>query len=128
MSDTVPFYLPLGLEKSGTLLRRGTMHSATTGDELTIQSAEETAMNSRYRDILLLATVIDDLEGIKPERADIENLYEADFLYLQLLYRQINSPGNTSIQTVCPNCGQKYNLVLSRLYENVTDSGKKGDA
>lgn len=125
MSESVSFYLPFGLEKDGKIYRKGHMHPATTGDELNIQAAEETGMNSRYRDILLLAAVIDDLDGLKPDRTDIEGMFEADFLYLQMLYRQINGAQGSSIETECPNCRQKHTLTLSNLYEDMSTYEKK---
>jgi hypothetical protein len=125
MSDSVSFNLPFGLEKDGKTYRTGRMHLATTGDELNIQAAEETGMNSRYRDILLLAAVIDDLDGFKPDRTDIEGLFEADFLYLQMLYRQLNGAEGSSIETQCPDCHHKYSITLSNLYEDMSTYEKK---
>jgi hypothetical protein len=127
MSDSVSFYLPFGLEKDGKTYRRGSMHLATTGDELHIQAAEETGMNSRYRDILLLAAVIDDLDGLKPDRTDIENMFEADFLYLQMLYRQLNGAEGSTTESTCPNCGKTHTLALSQLYEDMSAYEKKGE-
>jgi hypothetical protein len=125
MSDSVSFYLPFGLEKDGKIYRAGHMHLATTGDELHIQAEEETGMNSRYRDILLLAAVIDDLDGFKPDRIDIEGMFEADFLYLQMLYRQLNGAEGSSIETQCPECHQTYAITLSNLYEDMSTYEKK---
>jgi hypothetical protein len=52
------------------------------------------AMNSRYRDIFLLARIIEDFEELAPVTpAMIEELFEADFLYLQLLYKEMDSGG-----------------------------------
>lgn len=91
MNNTITFYLPLGLNIDGVLHKRGKMHLTTTLDELEVQAAEEVAMNSRYRDILLLASLIDEIGEItNVTKETIMNLYEADFLYLQLLYKQIN--------------------------------------
>lgn len=119
MADTLSFYLPFGLEKDGRVLRKGTMHLARTGDELAVQSQEETGMNTRYRDILLLAAVIDDLDGIKPERTDIESMYETDFLYLQMLYREMNSESSGKLAAKCPHCGAVYPIKLAELYKTI---------
>jgi hypothetical protein len=96
------------------------MHPVTTGDELEVQAAEEVGVNARYRDILLLARVIDELDGLAPVSADmICELYEADFLYLQLLYREVNSDAQTGAAAVCPRCGQPVAARLPLMYENM---------
>ena len=91
MAESISFTLPFGYEKDGKTYRNGKIHLATTGDELEIQDADEVGMNTRYRDILLMTKVIDELDGLKPITEDIiKDLYEPDFIYLQLLYRQLN--------------------------------------
>jgi hypothetical protein len=100
------------------------MHPATTGDELDIQ-AEDAGLNARYRDIFLLARVIDDLEGISPVTpAMLEDLYEADFLYLQLLYKEANGETDGGALAACPACGKAVPVRLPRLYESM-DAYKK---
>lgn len=116
MSNTITFYLPLGLNVNGKLYKRGKMHLTTTLDELQVQEAEEVVMNSRYRDILLLASVIEEIgEVTNITKETIMDLYEADFLYLQLLYKQVNGD-NSLISTTCPNCDQNYQFSLAELY------------
>jgi hypothetical protein len=117
--ESVEFFLPLGLSYNGATYRRGKMRPVTTGDELEAGEAQEAGFNPRYRDILLLARVIEDLEGISPlTPALIEELYEADFLYLQLLYRQINDGAEEPAAASCPRCGGAVPVSLPRLYEN----------
>ena len=116
MDESREFCLPLGLSHGGKVYRRGRMRLVTTGDELEIQAAEETGFAPRWRDILLLARVIENLEALSPITPElIEELYEADFLYLQLLYREINGTGKTS--TLCPNCGKSVAVSFPFLYE-----------
>ena len=118
MNNTITFYLPLGLNIDGVLHKRGKMHLTTTLDELEVQAAEEVAMNSRYRDILLLASVIDEIGEItNVTKETIMNLYEADSLYLQLLYKQINGD-NAPISTKCPSCGHDFQFSLADLYSD----------
>lgn len=75
-------------------------------------------MNSRYRDILLLASVIDEIGDIKDVTKDtIMNLYEADFLFLQLLYKQVNGESSL-ITTQCPSCGKDFQFALADLYSD----------
>ncbi|GHU76842.1 hypothetical protein FACS189461_4890 [Spirochaetia bacterium] len=122
MSDeNVTFYLPLGLQWEDKIYRTGHIHLATTLDELEIQNSDDVGMNTRYRDILLLARVIDDFETLKPVTvAMIENLFEADFLYLQLLYRELNGDMNTRIITTCPECKEQSAVNLPRLYQDMS--------
>ncbi|MCR5254011.1 MAG: hypothetical protein K6C98_09915 [Treponema sp.] len=118
MSEQITFYLPLGLEVDGKTHRAGKMHLTTTIDELNIQENEDVSFNSRYRDILLLASVIDEIGEItNVTKETIMELYEADFLYLQLLYNQVN--GNTSPAiTRCETCGTEFPINLPELYAN----------
>jgi hypothetical protein len=115
------FYLPLGLQWEGKVYREGRIHLATTLDELEIQGSDDVGMNTRYRDIILLSRVIDDFEGISPVTADmIENLFEADFLYLQLLYKELNGEAESKIVTTCPECGAPTIINLPRLYQDMS--------
>lgn len=121
MSDSVSFYLPFGLELNNNLHRKGTMHLATTKDELDIQGTDEVGMNTRYRDILLLSKVIDDIEGLKPVTTEmIENMYEADFLYLQMLYRELNGETSEQHTVHCPQCRTLFSPPLHDLYKDMS--------
>lgn len=118
MNNIIEFHLPLGLEVDGKINKTGKMHLTTTLDELNVQEAEETGFNTRYRDILLLASVIDEIGDIKPvTKETILNLYEADFLYLQLLYNQVNRNTESS-KISCPACGNEFPIVLSEIYSD----------
>ena len=119
MSESIEFSLPLGLEENGKLLRRGKMHLATTKDELELQDDDMSSFNVRYRDISLLSRVIDSLDGVSPVTTDmIMNLYEADFIYLQLLYKQLNGDVDTKIRVKCPKCGSYTNVEVKDLYKD----------
>jgi hypothetical protein len=122
MSDErIPFYLPLGLEWEGKNYRKGHIRLVTTLDELEIQNTDEMGITTRYRDIMLLARVIEDFELIKPVTTKmIESLYEADFLYLQLLYKELNGEAGTGVTSTCPQCGTPSVLNLPRLYEDMS--------
>lgn len=116
MGNTIDFFLPLGLEVDGKIHRQGKMHLTTTKDELEVQLSDESAINSRYRDILLLASVIDcigELTDISKET--IMDLYEADFLYLQLLYKQVNE--EKPITPLCPVCSKVFSFSLTNAFE-----------
>jgi len=116
MNEQIEFYLPLGLNIDGNIHRKGKMHYTTTLDELNVQEAEDVYMNSRYRDILLLASVIDQIGDItNVTKETIMELYEVDFLYLQFLYRQINGTSALT-KTKCPNCNEEFNFNLKELF------------
>ena len=74
MSEQITFYLPLGLEVDGKTHRVGKMHLTTTIDELNIQENEDVSFNSRYRDILLLASVIDEIGEITNVTKEIDTV------------------------------------------------------
>jgi hypothetical protein len=38
----------------------------------------------------------------------VEELYSADFAYLQDLYIRVNEPGGTLAETQCPDCGSRF--------------------
>lgn len=121
MKNAVTFTLPLGYEKDGKTHRTGTMRLATTGDELSIQDEDEAGMNTRYRDILLMTKVIDSIGDIRPVTVDvIRELYESDFIYLQLLYRQLNGEAGSTLRTACPFCGAVSEVQLSGLYDDMS--------
>jgi hypothetical protein len=119
--NSITFNLPLGLIWQGKTYRRGHIRLATAGDELALQREDAVAMNSRYRDIFLLARIIEDFEELAPVTlAIIEELFEADFLYLQLLNKEMDSGGETPITSVCPACHQDFPLDLPSLYSNMS--------
>jgi len=122
------FFLPLGLLWEGKSYRKGHIRLATTLDELEIQGADDVGMNSRYRDIMLLARVIEDFDTLKPVTVGmIESLFEADFLYLQLLYKELSEDDGSLVTSVCPQCGTKSTLKLPNLYEDMSFYKQKED-
>jgi hypothetical protein len=118
--NSVEFYLPLGLQKDDKVHRKGKMRLATTLDELEIQNNEDVGFNSRYRDMLLLSKVIEELDGLKPVTTEmIENMFEADFLYLQLLYKEIHGEMSSHMSTVCPKCEKTASIRVPSLYKDM---------
>ena len=120
-NDKVAFCLPLGLLWEDKIYRNGHIRLATTLDELEIQGTDEVGMNTRYRDIMLLSRVIEDFDTLKPVTVKmIESLYEADFLYLQLLYRELSGETAESITSDCPECSAKTVINLPALYKDMS--------
>jgi hypothetical protein len=126
MNGGVVFYLPLGLSWEGKVYRKGRIRLATTLDELEIQGADDVGVNARYRDIMLLARVIEEFEALKPVTVEmIENLYEADFLYLQILYKELSGEADARVTSVCPQCGARSVVDIPRLYEDMSPYQQK---
>lgn len=119
-SISIEFCLPLGLPHGDKYLKKGHMHLATTSDELEIQSSDDVGMNARYRDLMLLSRVIDDMEGLTSVSMEmLENLYETDFLYLQLLYKELNGETDSKIATTCPSCNKESVVSLTNLFQDM---------
>jgi rRNA maturation protein Nop10 len=120
-SEKIDFFLPLGLIWEEKIYRTGHIHLATTLDELDIQNTDEVNANTRYRDIMLLSRVIDDFGTLNPVTVEmIENLFEADFLYLQLLYKELNGDGNYRVTSTCPSCGAQTQINIPHLYQDMS--------
>ena len=120
-NEGVAFFLPLGLFWEGKVYRKGHIRLATTMDELDIQGMDDVGMNTRYRDITLLAKVIEDFDTLKPVSLEmIEEIFEADFMYLQLLYKDLSGETGSPYTSVCPHCGIGSKLNLASLYEDMS--------
>ena len=115
------FVLPLGFnDEKGNLIKRGKMRPATAYDELMVQNDDNNKVNPRYRDILILSRVVTEIEGnrdITPQL--IEELYEVDFIYLQMLYKEINSTQGRKAEVRCPSCGHLDQISMGQLYDDM---------
>ena len=108
------FILPRGyVDSEGNLHREGTMRLATAMDEIVPMRDIRVKQNQAYLTVILLSRVITRL-GTLPQAHTgvIENLFSADFAYLQDLYRQINEAEATRIPTQCPNCNHQFDVEL----------------
>lgn len=109
------FTLPRGyVDSEGNLHKQGTMRLATAMDEIGPLRDLRVKANQAYLAITLLARVITKL-GTLPDVTTgvIENLFSADFAYLQNFYTQINENGTAKIQTVCPECNHKFEVAMN---------------
>jgi hypothetical protein len=117
----IEFTLPLGLsDEEGNLFRKGKMRLATAYDEILIQDHEKNAFNIRYRDLLVLSQVITELgdySKITPEL--LQNLYEVDFIYLQLIYKELNSSQSRKAEARCPACGHNEQIEMANLFRDM---------
>lgn len=86
------FTLPLGyLDSDGTLHRQGRMRLATAADEILPLKDHRVQANPAYLSIIVFARVIVKLGSVEMINTKvIEDLFSADFNYLQQLYNSIN--------------------------------------
>jgi hypothetical protein len=111
------FILPRGfVDKDGNLHKQGTMRLATAMDEIIPLRDLRVKANQAYLAVMLLARVITKLGSLPDVNTGIiENLFSADFAYLQDFYRRINEDGTAKISTTCPECNHEFEVDLSNL-------------
>ncbi len=109
------FTLPRGyVDSEGNIHKQGTMRLATAMDEIGPLRDLRVKANQAYLAVPLLARVITKLGTLQDvNTGTIENLFSADFAYLQDFYTQINENGTAKIPTTCPECHHKYELEMS---------------
>jgi hypothetical protein len=108
------FSLPRGyVDGEGNLHRDGVMRLATAMDEIIPMRDMRVKQNQAYLTVVLLSRVVTQL-GTLPQvhTGIIENLFSADFAYLQDLYRRINEAEHVTIPTQCPNCNHQFEVEL----------------
>jgi hypothetical protein len=88
----VEFTLPIGYrDNDGNLHRDGVMRLATAGDEILPLKDHRVEANPAYLSIIVLSRVIVKLGTLEMINTKvIEDLFSADFNYLQNLYNRIN--------------------------------------
>jgi hypothetical protein len=104
------FSLPNGyVGDDGSLHREGVMRLATAADEIQPLRDPRVRSNPSYLSVILLSRVVTrlgSLEDVTP--AVIENLFVADLAHLQELYERVNTRGADTVDTVCPECGERF--------------------
>jgi hypothetical protein len=92
ISTEVEFTLPMGYrDGDGTLHKNGVMRLATAGDEILPLKDHRVQSNPAYLTIIVLSRVIVRLGSLDMINTKvIEDLFAADFSYLQNLYNRIN--------------------------------------
>lgn len=114
------FTLPRGYaDQEGNLHKKGIMRMATAMDEIVPLRDLRVKSNQAYLAVILLARVITRL-GSLPEvnTGIIENLFSADFAYLQDFYRRINENGTSKVVLTCPECHKNIEVELGQLGES----------
>ncbi|WP_230414243.1 hypothetical protein [Collimonas silvisoli] len=89
------FTLPIGYRDSdGTLHRTGVMRLATAGDEILPLKDHRVQSNPAYLIVIVLSRVIVRLGSLDMITTKVvEELFSADFSFLQSLYNKINQVG-----------------------------------
>jgi len=108
------FTLPRGYsDGNGNIHKQGTMRLATAIDEIAPLRDLRVKSNQAYLAVILLAQVITKLGSLTEVNTGIiENLFSADFAYLQDFYRRINEDGTSKIPAACPECNHKFEVDL----------------
>ncbi|WP_150275708.1 hypothetical protein [Paenibacillus tepidiphilus] len=108
------FTLPKGyVDDTGTLHKQGTMRLATAADEIMPLRDSRVQQNPAYLSVILLSRVVVSLGGLSMITPRvIEELYTADFAYLQEMYNRINQNGANTVHTKCPKCEQPFEVEL----------------
>ena len=108
------FTLPRGyVDNTGTLHRSGVMRLATAMDEIIPLKDMRVKQNQAYLTVILLARVITKLGTLDMINTGIiEDMFSADFAYLQDFYRRINESEHATIPAQCPNCNHHFEVEL----------------
>jgi hypothetical protein len=108
------FTLPHGyVDPDGNLHKSGVMRMATAFDEIAPMKDPRVQANPGYLAVILLSRVVivlGELSQVNPKV--IENLFSADFAFLEEMYRRINSQGNNKIAISCPVCDANFSVDL----------------
>ena len=108
------FLLPRGyVDRDGNLHRQGVMRLATAMDEIVPMRDMRVKQNQAYLTVVLLSRVIVRLGTLDEVHTGvIEELFSADFAYLQDFYRRINEAEHATIPTQCPKCNHSFEVEL----------------
>ncbi len=92
ISTEVEFTLPIGYrDADGNLHKNGVMRLATAGDEILPLKDHRVQSNPAYLIVIVLSRVIIRLGSLDMINTKVvEDLFSADFAYLQNLYNKIN--------------------------------------
>jgi hypothetical protein len=108
------FILPRGyVDRDGNLHRQGTMRLATAMDEIIPMGNMRVKQNQAYLTVVLLSRVITSLGTLDDVHTGIiEDMFSADFAYLQDFYRRINESEHAAIPAQCPKCNHTFEVEL----------------
>lgn len=108
------FTLPQGYaDDDGTLHQEGTMRLATAADEIKPLNDPRVKANLSYLTVILLSRVVTrlgTLDDVTPPV--IESLFVSDLAYLQDLYERVNARRADTVDAVCPDCGEQFDVPV----------------
>lgn len=115
MTTVYEFELPKGfVDSTGAVHRRGKMRLATAGDEINATRDPRVLSNPSYLTIVVLASVITELEGVEVIVPNIvERFFTADLAFLQDMYQRINNIEPPTVTAVCPDCGKVFQTPVN---------------
>jgi len=104
------FMLPKGyVDPAGTLHKQCVMRLATAGDEIAPLRDPRVQKNPEYLAVILLSRVIVKLGTVELINTHvIENLFSADFAFLQEMYNTINKSNVEEHLVTCPKCMHEF--------------------
>lgn len=110
------FTLPHGyVDAEGNVHKKGVMRLATANDEIAPMKDPRVQSNPGYLAIILLSRVISrlgDLPQVNPRI--IEEMFAADFAFLEEMYRRVNTSGHNRIKVACPECNASFEAEIQR--------------
>lgn len=119
------FTLPNGYaDDDGELHREGVMRLATAADEIKPQNDPRVQSNPSYMTVILLSRVITDLGTLDEVTPHVvENLFVSDLAYLQDMYERINEREADTVDAICPECGEGFEVQAAADGGTVVDTG-----
>lgn len=108
------FTLPRGyVDDEGTMHREGTMRLATAADEIQPLRDPRVKSNPSYLTVILLSRVVTALGSVEDVTPNVvENLFVSDLAHLQDLYERVNRRGANSVDAVCPECDEAFEVAV----------------
>lgn len=109
------FTLPNGyVDQEGNVHRKGSMRLSTAADEIIPLRDPRVQQNPEYLSIIILSRTIVTLGTMETvTTAIIEQLFSADFKFLQNMYQMINNLEEPVMQVTCPHCGKEFTHKVS---------------
>ncbi|KAA9396518.1 hypothetical protein Har1130_17830 [Haloarcula sp. CBA1130] len=133
MTDSVlqteyEFTLPQGYtDENGEVHTEGAMRLATAADEIKPQNDPRVKSNPSYLTVILLSRVVTELGTLDDVTTQvIENLYVNDMAYLQDLYERINERSANTVDAVCPECSEAFEVDVERESPVQVEAGNQG--
>jgi hypothetical protein len=108
------FTLPHGyVDAEGNVHKQGVMRLATANDEIAPMKDPRVQSNPGYLAIILLSRVIPRLGNLPQVNPRvIEEMFAADFAFLEEMYRRINANGHNRIPVACPECSANFQVEV----------------